>query len=322
MSIETETPRNPYAKREYFIRVIGRVPIRIAASDSQATSHDATPTEPRLEGTALCSIDVTMSHVAVMYAAGRLLDSIREPFNASIIRAEMDVLRDRNEKTPDVSGEDYERWKKEKIKEKYIDPLVSDRDPDPNNARKLVPQCPYLCQLLFKSFSVGNKPGFWCGAREMTHINGDDGVRNVRGRAGADSLEEREAQTWFLYIDVSDPLRPRYAFMEEQNIVDSTQSDDDGRRNPLYIFNAREHAYQLMIPESEESSDAKRFGEEEWSRHLEGITPTGRRAFVGLPDDPSVDPDYKLVHRQRRYQARRERPSPGYMEVVVESVKE
>lgn len=60
-------------------------------------------------GMVLCAIDVTMSHVAAMYAAGRLLDTIQEPFNASVIRAEMDTLRDRNE--AEVSDEDLEKWK-------------------------------------------------------------------------------------------------------------------------------------------------------------------------------------------------------------------
>ncbi|CAE6336416.1 unnamed protein product [Rhizoctonia solani] len=304
MSIETETPSNQYAKREYYIRLVGRVPINVPASNTDATSDGDASTELRLEGTPLCSIDVTMSHVAVMYAAGRLLDSIREPFNASIIRAEMDLLRDRAEKVPTATKEHYENWKKENHKAKGIDPLVSENYSDPKKARGSVPQFPYLCQLLFKSFCVGNKPGFWCGAREMTHVNGDDGVRNVRGRAGAGSLDRRGVQTWFLYIDVSDPLRPRYAFMEEQNIIDSTRLVSDGRRHPLYIFNGREHAYQLMIPESELFSDAKRFGEEEWSRHMEGISPTGRRKFIKLPEDPTLDPDYKelLVSRMKRAQ--------------------
>ncbi|KAG8706190.1 hypothetical protein FRC11_008435 [Ceratobasidium sp. 423] len=312
MLIDLETPRNQYAKREYYIRLIGRVPVNVAnsdrGSDSESTNNDepattgSSPFELRLEGTPLCSIDVTMSHVAVMYAAGRLLDSIREPFNASIIRAEMDLLRDKEEIK--VSPEDYEKWKKEKYEAKSIDPLVSEAFPDPEKARESVPQCPYLCQLLFKSFSVGSNPGFWCGAREVVHLNGNDGPRNVRGRAGADSLERRNLQTWFLYIDVSDPLRPRYAFMEEQNIIDSTRLDRDENRKPLYIFNAREHAYQLMIPESEQHSDATRFGEPRWEPHWEGVPPTGRRKFIKLPDDPGLDPDYRalLVSRMKRAQ--------------------
>ncbi|KAJ1302262.1 hypothetical protein OPQ81_001081 [Rhizoctonia solani] len=308
MSIETETPRNQYAKREYYIRLIGRVPVNAAGRDSNVELNNeqepmaGKPFKLRLEGTPLASIDVTMSHVAVMYAAGRLLDSIREPFNASVIRAEMDLLRDR--KGVEVSPEDYEKWKKAKYDAKCIDPLVSEALPDPNQARISVPQCPYLCQLLFKSFSVGVKPGFWCGAREMVHEHGDDGLRNVRGRAGADMLERRMTQAWFLYIDVSNPLRPRYAFIEEQNIIDSTRLDHNGNHQPLYIFNAREHAYQLMIPESEVHSDPKRFGEEEWERHMEGAIPTGHREFIKLPDYPSLDPDYKtlLISRMKRAQ--------------------
>ncbi|KAL5637750.1 hypothetical protein ACGC1H_002120 [Rhizoctonia solani] len=242
-----------------------------------------------------------MSHVAVMYAAGRLLDSIREPFNASVIRAEMSLLRVGEEVK--VSPEDYEKWKKEKYEAKCIDPLVSDAVHDPKKARVSVPQCPYLCQLLFKSFSVGGNPGFWSGAREMLHAQ-KEGVRNVRGRSGVDTLKRRNVQIWFLYIDVSDPLRPRYAFVEEQNIIDSTRVFDNGDRKPFYIFNAREHAYQLMIPESESYSGARQFGEAEWTQHCEGTMPTGRRKLIKLPDDPRVAPDYKalLASRMRRAQ--------------------
>ncbi|CAE6462496.1 unnamed protein product [Rhizoctonia solani] len=325
MSIERETPNNQYAKREYRIRLIGQVPVigsdgdddddHDYDSDGEPIRNDVTesrnddkldtttpkPVELKFQGTPLCSIDVTMSHVAVMYAAGRLLDSIREPFNASVVRAEMNLLRVREEVK--VSPEDYDKWKKEKYEAKCIDPLVSDTVHDPNEAHVLVPQCPYLCQLLFKSFSVGGNPGFWSGAREMLHLQ-KEGVRNVRGRAGADTLKRRNVQAWFLYIDVSDPLRPRYAFIEEQNIIDSTRVFDNGDRKPLYIFNAREHAYQLMIPESESYSGDRQFGEAEWTRHREGITPTGRRGLIKLPDDPSVAPDYKalLVSRMKRAQ--------------------
>ncbi|KDN43711.1 hypothetical protein RSAG8_05901, partial [Rhizoctonia solani AG-8 WAC10335] len=204
MSIETATPDGQYARREYHVRLVGRIPVTCKAvnydSDAEsANSHENKSTsgnetgstvpesfELKLEGTPLCSIDVTMSHVAVMYAAGRLLDSIREPFNASVIRAEMHLLRDREEIK--VSPEDYEKWKKEIYEAKCIDPLVSDAVRDPEEARGSVPQCPYLCQLLFKSFSVGGKPGFWCGAREMSDVDFEDGPRNVRGRAGADAL--------------------------------------------------------------------------------------------------------------------------------------
>ncbi|KAF8737169.1 hypothetical protein RHS02_06183, partial [Rhizoctonia solani] len=289
------------------IRLIGRVPIKIATSDSddeRASRDENTKNddELRLKGIPLCSIDVTISHVAVMYAAGRLLDSIREPFNASIIRAEMDQLSDREERTPTVTNEDYENWKQEQLKAGTIDPLVSHTNHDPSDARKSIPKCPYLCQLLFKSFSIGNKPGFWSGAREMLHTQGSDGVRNIRGRSGIDDIAIRKVQTWFLYIDVSDPLRPRYAFLEECNIVESTQARDSGRPKPLYIFNAREHAYQLMIPESELFSNGGRFGEEQWSRHVEGVRQTGFRAFNKLPEDPDLDPDYKalLISRMKR----------------------
>ncbi|CAE6460122.1 unnamed protein product, partial [Rhizoctonia solani] len=326
MSVERPTPRGQYAKRAYHIRVISRVPVAGEATDVDGTADrdsdaestqnkdvepnqdEATTTarksfEMKLEGTPLCSIDVTMSHVAVMYAAGRLLDSIREPFNASVIRAEIDLLQDREEQAK-VSPEDYEKWKKENYEAKCIDPLVSEVAPDPKKARKLIPPCPYLCQLLFKSFSIGGKPGFWPGARGTFPLHGNDGVRNILGRSGVDMLKRRNQQTWFLYIDVTDPLRPRYAFMEEQNIIDSTREFDDGNRKPLYIFNAREHAYQLMIPESESYSEAKQFGEEDWTAHWEGVTPTGRRKFIKLPDDPDLSPDYKglLVSRMKRAQ--------------------
>ncbi|CAE6482251.1 unnamed protein product [Rhizoctonia solani] len=307
MSVERETPLTQYAKREYYIRLIGRVPTNIADHESDTESTDGGEVGTNsdnsfvidLEGTPLCSIDVTMSHVAVMYAAGRLLDSIRDPFNASIIRAEMDLLRDREGTT--VSQEDYAKWKKEKYEAKCIDPLVSGVVPIPKEARDAVPPCPYLCQLLFKSFCIGGKPGFWSGSRDMLGL---EEVRNVRGRSGADALVRKEIQAWFLYIDVSNPLRPRYAFMEEQNIIDSTRVNRNGGRKPLYIFNAREHAYQLMIPEAELYSVAETFGEMEWERHIPGGTPTGRRGFTKLPDDPNIDPDYKvlLLSRMRRAQ--------------------
>ncbi|KAH7332779.1 hypothetical protein B0J17DRAFT_632070 [Rhizoctonia solani] len=289
------------------IRLVGRVTVNIAdrspdtdsTDNENPTANKTKPFELRLEGTPLCLIDVTVSHVAVMYAVGYLLDSIRKPFNASIIRAEMDLLRGREGTS--VSPEDYEKWKKENYEAKCIDPLVSAVVPDPKDARGDVPQCPYLCQLLFKSFSVGGKPGF--------------GVEHVRwftdtAMMGFETSEEdlvsmhlrNDIQAWLLYIDVSNPLRPRYAFIEKQNIIDSTRSNRDESRKPLYIFNAREHTHQLMIPESEFYSDVKRFGEQEWERHTEGITATGRRRFIQLPDDPNIDPDYKalLVSRMRR----------------------
>jgi hypothetical protein len=102
------------------IRLVGRVPRHQPLPPDWTFDGDHHPMY-KLQGIALCSIDVTMSHVAVMYAAGRLLDSIREPFNASVIRAEMDALRSRDEAS--VPPEDYERWKEETGAMKDIDPV-------------------------------------------------------------------------------------------------------------------------------------------------------------------------------------------------------
>ncbi|KAG8788408.1 hypothetical protein FRC12_014611 [Ceratobasidium sp. 428] len=310
MSVDPETPRNQYAKVEYKIRIVGRIP----RHNGKGIIDEKTGFPKfRMAGTHLCAIDATFSHVAAMYAAGRLMDSIRQPFNASIIRAEMDALRAKNE--ANVSPEDFEKWKAEVEKKEKFDPLVNEQSYDPSAARRKTPRCPYLFQLAYKSIYVGNNPPYWCGAREesmrngRTHVNyrlNLDGPRNVMGRSGLDSFSISETETWYLYIDISEPLAPRYAFMQRTDIVGCTQNHHSSRLGTqLVIFNAQHHATRFLIPESEYGGEGERFGEQPMERHIKTHRPSTHRTPLSPSDDKfKNDPEYQALIESRAARAR------------------
>ncbi|KAB5590599.1 Exonuclease V subunit beta [Ceratobasidium theobromae] len=303
MTIEPETPNLQYTKREYMIRLVGRIPRRARTVPDEA--KDGKPKHPlkfKLQGTVLSAVDATMPHVAAMYALGRLLDSIREPFNASVIRAEMNALRSRYE--IDTPLEYYEMWKKETDAMKDIDPLVKELAYDVASTRNLIPRCPYLSQLIFKSFSIGNRPVHW--PREREDSLGRNPENNVRGRSGTDifcmSIQLLRKERHF------STLQPRYAFIEDRDIIRCTSARRNSNRSnkPLRIFNAREHAYRFMIPESESFPDSKRFGEQPWTRHLRGARQSLTERWVPITPTQELksDPEYMALDESRMKRAR------------------
>ncbi|KAB5589746.1 hypothetical protein CTheo_6820 [Ceratobasidium theobromae] len=308
MAVEPETPNLQYTKREYMIRLVGRIPRRAPTVPDEA--NDGRPKHPltfKLQGTVLSAVDVTMPHLAAMYALGRLLDNIREPFNASVIRAEMNALRSRNEMT--IPLDDYERWKKETGAMEDIDPLVKELAYAVHvaNARNMIPWCPYLSQLIFKSFSIGNRPVHWPRERGVgiTRLNPEN---NVRGRSGIDIFCSHNSQLWYIFIDVTHPLQPRYAFIEERDIIRCTSArrNSNWSNKPLRIFNAREHAYRFMIPESESFPDSERFGEQYWTRHIRGAKQSLTERYVPITPTQELksDPEYMALDESRMKRAR------------------
>ncbi|QRW10584.1 exonuclease V subunit beta [Ceratobasidium sp. AG-Ba] len=204
MSLDLDTPLGPYAKVTYCVRIVAWVPHFVDESTMREKDFKTQALPQRnfkMYGTAMCALDVVMAHGAAMYAAGRLMDNIRNPFNASVIRAEMDALRDRNHVV--VSPEDIKRWREFAL-EKEVEQVKLETY-DPEDTRSMLPPCPYLFQLAWKSFYIGNSPPYWCGAREFdldTH-NTPPPLHAI-GRAGTDSF--RTSSEWdptcFLYIDV------------------------------------------------------------------------------------------------------------------------
>ncbi|KAG9124030.1 hypothetical protein FRC07_013133, partial [Ceratobasidium sp. 392] len=309
MSVDPETPRNQYAKVEYKFRIVGR----IARRSSKATDERTGFPKFKMMGTNLCAIDGTMSHVAAMYAAGRLMDTIRQPFNASVIRAEMDALRARNE--PLVSPEDFEKWEKEVGEKEKADPLVKLDGHDSTEARRQTPRCPYLFQLAYKSIYVGNDPPYWAGAREEARRQGKshvgfqlslDGPRNVMGRSGLDGFSVSKSESWYLYIDVSEPLTPRYAFMQRTDIVGCTEDHHSSRLGTqLCIFNAQHHATRFLIRESEYGGEGENFGEKPMERHMKMVTPSIERTTLDSSHDTfKNNPEYYTLMESRAARAR------------------
>ncbi|KAG9078788.1 hypothetical protein FRC06_008170, partial [Ceratobasidium sp. 370] len=254
-----------------------------------------------------------MSHVAAMYAAGRLMDTIRQPFNASVIRAEMDALRSRNE--AEITPEEFDKWKEEVGVKEIFDPLVKEQSHDSSAARRQIPRCPYLFQLAYKSIYVGNDPPYWCGAREETMRNGKshvgyrlnlDGPRNVKGRSGIDTFSISESECWYLYIDVSEPLVPRYAFMQRTDIIGCTENHNSPRLGTqLRIFNAQHHASRFLIPESEDWAEGEKFGEKPMERHMKCRRPSIKRTWLDQNyDELRNDPEYQALIESRAARAR------------------
>ncbi|KAG8743735.1 hypothetical protein FRC10_011517 [Ceratobasidium sp. 414] len=287
MSVDPETPRNQYAKVEYKIRIVGRIPRHTGTVSGAKTGYPSR--KFKMMGTSLCAIDVTMSHVAAMYAAGRLMDTIRQPFNASVIRAEMDALRSRNE--AEITPEEFDKWKEEVGSKEKFDPLV------------------------YKSIYVGNDPPYWCGAREetmrkgMSHVGHHlnlDGPRYVMGRSGIDTFSISEFECWYLYIDISEPLAPRYAFMQRTDIVGCTQNHDSpGLGTQLRIFNAQHHASRFLIPESEYWAEGEIFGEKTMERHTKCRRPSiGRTSLDKNYDKLRNNPEYQALVESRAARAR------------------
>ncbi|KAF8605624.1 hypothetical protein BDV93DRAFT_521461 [Ceratobasidium sp. AG-I] len=296
MSIDPETPRSQYAKYGYMIRIVGRIPRHL--EPPSGAEDEPSPQGFRTRGMVLCAIDVTMSHVAAMYAAGRLLDTIREPFNASVIRAEMDALRDRNEAK--VLDDDFERWKGEMGDKFHPNPLVGNKSHNARRARKAIPRCPYLFQLAYKSLYVGNQPAYWAGAREHSAemFGTDEGHRNVKGRSGFDTFGNYKNEFWYLYIDVSLPLHPRYVFIQASDLYNCTNVDSKSLR----LFNAQDHAVRYMIPDMEEDTRGQEFGEDPLERHTAGRFPNGRRK--SNTGRLLSDPEYAAFIDSRKARAR------------------
>ncbi|KAG8689869.1 hypothetical protein FRC08_010757 [Ceratobasidium sp. 394] len=311
MSVDPETPHNQYAKVEYKIRIVGRIPRHTSTVSDAKTGYPFH--KFKMMGTNLCAIDATMSHVAAMYAAGRLMDTIRQPFNASVIRAEMDALRSRDQ--AEITPEEFDKWKEEAGANEKFDPLVKEDGHDSSAARRQTPRCPYLFQLAYKSIYVGNDPPYWCGAREETlrkgkshvgHLMNLDGPRHVMGRSGIDTFSWSESESWYLYIDVSEPLAPRYAFMQRTDIVGCTQNHDSPRLGTqLRIFNAQHHASRFLIPESEDWTEGEKFGEKQMERHMKCHRPSIGRSLLdqnyGRFKD---DPEYQELIESREARAR------------------
>ena len=78
---------------------------------------------------------------------------------------------------------------------------------------------------------------------------------------------------WYLYIDVSLPLHPRYVFMQARDLYNCTHRSSKSLR----LFNAQDHAVRYMIPDIEDDTRGQDFGEDPLERHIAGRPPTGRR---------------------------------------------
>ncbi|QRV81810.1 exonuclease V subunit beta [Ceratobasidium sp. AG-Ba] len=221
----------------------------------------------------------------------------------------MDALRSRNE--PEVSEEDIKKWKAEVGCKDEIDPLAKAEAHNPAVARNQNPRCPYLHQLAYKSLYVGNQPTYWCGAREETRHNGSlgfslDGPRNVMGRSGIDSFSTSEVECWYLYIDVSEPLVPRYAFMQRTDIVGCTYNHhSDLYGTQLRIFNAQHHATRFLIPESEYYPAGDELGEPRFERHTKTMKISSQRSWIDQHQKRlQGDPKWQEITRIREARAR------------------
>lgn len=110
--------------------------------------------------------------------------------------------------------------------------------------------------------------------------------------------ESYTADFWYLYIDISLPLHPRYVFIQGSDFYNCTHRTS----SPLRLVNAQDHAVRYLIPDVEEDSLGTDFGEAPQERHRVGISPKGKRRTN--KKRLSTDPEYASFIESRKARAR------------------